>query len=119
IKLVLSENPQTKVRVIVNMARDERQAEVVLRSLARVTRQFLGFDVCLELLGHVPADACVGRAVQAQTPFVIAYPTSKASRRVEAIAHRIQSVGSERHPTGVSVLFQRVADLLSRKSASR
>lgn len=117
IKLVLSKNPNTKVRVIVNMARDERQAEVVLRSLTRVTRQFLGYDACLELLGHVPIDACVSRAVQTQTPFVIAYPTSQASRRVEAIAHRLQSGGLDRQPSGIGGLFQRMADFLSRRGA--
>lgn len=115
IKLAMTSNPKARVRVIVNMARDERQAQHVLRSLTTVVRQFLGVEVDIELLGHVPIDPSVGKAVGEQVPLVISYPNSKAARNVAVIARRLVTQGDPTTRDGIGGLFQRVADVLRRK----
>jgi len=115
IKLVMSANPHARVRVVVNMARDERQAQHVLRSLTTVVKQFLRVEFTLELLGFVPLDAAVGKAVQEQRPFVIAYPQSRAARSIAAIAHRLVNDDDPGPRRGFGAVFRRVAEAMRKK----
>ncbi len=115
IKLVTTSNPEAKVRVVVNMARDERQAQHVFRSLATVVHQFLGTEADMELLGYVPFDSSVPKAVDQQVPLVVSYPYSRAARNVGLIARRLITEGTESTHDGVGGLFQRIAEALRRK----
>lgn len=115
IKLVVSNNPSATVNVVVNMVKGESQALNVLKSLKVVIGQFLETDVSLNLLGYIPADAAVGKAVHEQTPFAIAYPHSKAAASVERIARNLVQVHDVRPSTGIGGLFQRMADMARRR----
>lgn len=116
IKLLAANNPSTTVRLVVNMVKTEAEAERVLASLQAVLDQFLKPSVALRLLGCIPHDAAVGRAVQEQSPLMIAYPHSKAAASIDAIARRLVTGGPPVRPTGIGGIFQRMAQLVRRKS---
>jgi len=109
IKLLVTENPSAVIRLVVNMAKGEAEAEKVLHSLQGVLNQFLNASVSLQLLGHIPQDAAVSRAIQEQSPLVIAYPSSKAALSIDAIASRLVNGAPVRENVGIGGFFQRIA----------
>ncbi len=93
VKVVSHENPAAPVMLVVNMARDLQEAEDAAEKITLVAKRFL--QVNIKLLGFVPRDLCVARAVMQQKPFVLRYPSCPASRAVGEIANRLQGRGDE------------------------
>lgn len=75
------------VRLLVNMASGDAQAQAVFNKLAGVSQQYLGRQ--LGYLGCVPRDAQVSQAVMRSQPFTLAYPQAPASRAVHGLAGRL------------------------------
>ncbi len=84
IKVLWGRGPDTRVRLVVNSARDEAEGRAVYDRLAEVVQRFLGRDIAF--LGTIVEDAYVRRAARRQAPFVAAYPRSPAARCVARIA---------------------------------
>jgi len=87
LKVLAGQPGEVRPRLVVNMVRGARHAARVAERLQRVTARFLGFSP--ELLGFIPRDEQVRRAVRAQRPFVLAAPRSPASLAVGEIAARL------------------------------
>lgn len=87
IKMISMRRSDAKLNVAVNMAPDVREGETTFRRLESAAVRFLGLRP--SLLGIVPRDEAVYRAVQRQTPFVLASPYVPASRAVDAMARRL------------------------------
>jgi len=85
-KVLSSERGVSRFRVVTNMTRQGGDGSGLFQKLLRVTDRFL--DVSLDHAGSVPFDDRVWRAVQLQTPFVTAFPTSLAANAVKKLAHR-------------------------------
>lgn len=105
IKAMAAERMDARVHVAVNMAPGLREGESTFRRLEAVSRRFLGVQP--ELLGVVPRDEAVYRAVQRQVPFVIDHPHMPASRAVHAMARRLAGTG-EPQASGLGGLLQRL-----------
>lgn len=75
------------VRTMVNQAHSASEAEDVLTRLTASAREFLGMVVTP--LGHVRADPHVPIAVRGRQPFVVAHPSSIASRGVRRLARTL------------------------------
>ena len=86
IKVLSTERGVNRFRVVTNMTRQGGDGSGLFQKLLRVTDRFL--DVSLDHAGSVPFDDRVWRAVQLQTPFVTAFPTSLAAGAVKKLAHR-------------------------------
>ncbi len=87
LKIISRRNPDHAVRLLVNMAESQAQAEEVYRGIQRVVQRFLPFRPLYA--GHVVWDPCVGKAVQEQKPLAIYYPYTKATRCISALAHSL------------------------------
>jgi flagellar biosynthesis protein FlhG len=70
-------------QVVVNMVADAEGARDVFRMLSQVADRFL--PVKLSLLGHVPRDESLRRALQARQPVVELFPRAPASRALHAV----------------------------------
>lgn len=112
IKLIAKERPATKIRVVVNMTKNDSEAESVHRSLRLVVGRFIKTDLNLELLGRIPWDPAVQEAVQAQAPFTVAYPGSRAAQTAARIAARLADDQDDLREGGVGSLFERMARLV-------
>ena len=66
--------------LVVNNAKDEREALGVHERIDTVTRRFL--DARVPLAGWVPTDRAVPQAVRERSPFVLTHPRCPASRGV-------------------------------------
>ncbi len=87
IKVVYAEKPDANIGLIINQARNRAQATDVGNKIAEVSRQFLNFPVFV--LGTLPSDPYVPRAVMQRRPWVELYPRSAASDAIKRVAARI------------------------------
>lgn len=75
--------------VIANMVQTAQQGHALFQKLTKVTDHYL--DVTLKYAGAVPHDEFLRKAVQKQSPVVVAFPGSKSSMAVKSIAEKIDS----------------------------
>lgn len=94
-----------RVKVLTNLVQGDREGELVFRRLANLAARFL--SISLDHLGSIPRDASVGRAVMRGEPALCAFPTSTASRAIEAIAERLISADEPDERQGAMRLFWR------------
>ena len=86
IKVLSTEHGVTRFRIVTNMTHQGGDGRHLFEKLLRVSERFL--QVTLDHAGSIPYDDRVWRAVQLQTPFVTAFPTSLAAGALKKLAHR-------------------------------
>lgn len=86
LKILSRKRDTTRVRVFVNMAEDEQDARHVMNTIKMISRQF--FNISVEELGWMYYDPQVSRAVRQQQPFVLLFPSAKATRAMNQTASR-------------------------------
>jgi flagellar biosynthesis protein FlhG len=93
--------------VVVNPVVDELPARDIFHKLTSVTSRFLNCNV--RLLGYIPRDENLHRAIMAQTPITDLFPRSPASRAIAALAQRLFSTESPRQlQGGLRLMWQRL-----------
>ncbi|TVM17150.1 flagellar synthesis regulator FleN [Oceanidesulfovibrio indonesiensis] len=90
IKVLKLEHGMEHFKILVNMARTPDAAKEVFTRLYRACDHFLD-GVSLDLLGSIPHDSAVRKAVIKQVPFLKHAPDSPASKAVREAAKRIQT----------------------------
>lgn len=107
IKILSREGFRSSWKVVVNQAQDASEGEDAFQRFNSVTEGFLG--ISLTLLGIIPRDFAVNRAVMEQRPFVLSYPLAPASVSVWRIAERIvnNQTYSREKKKGLDHLFYR------------
>lgn len=91
IKTVSNRDRAKKIRVIVNRAEDNNEANDILNKLMIVSEKFLG--IALEPSGHILNDEAVIKAVKQQQPFLLSFPKSQAARSIKEISARLAESG--------------------------
>lgn len=84
IKLLHRDYGLRRFHILANMTRTAREGEDIYQKLVRVCDRFL--DVSLDLLGIIPFDEHVRRAVQRQLAVVEAYPRSSSATAFKKLA---------------------------------
>jgi flagellar biosynthesis protein FlhG len=90
IKVLNRDYGLSNFHVISNMVQTAQQGEELFQKLTKVTDYYL--DVTLRFLGSVPYDDYLRKAVQKQSPVVIAFPGCKASIAIKKIAEKIDNL---------------------------
>jgi len=98
IKLLSAERGVSTFRILTNMTRRGGDGTKLFQKLMRVTDRFL--RVTMEHAGSIPFDERVWRAVQQQTPFITAFPTSTAAAAIKKLAHRADNWETPREARG-------------------
>ncbi|NLS45380.1 MAG: MinD/ParA family protein [Firmicutes bacterium] len=108
IKTIAYENPGASVMLVVNMAKNRKNAEDTADNISIVARKFLAMET--DFLGFVPRDPAVINAVISQQPFFLAYPYSDASRAVMRVAKRLngQKIQEGNNIRGLAGLFSKM-----------
>lgn len=117
IKVVSRENPDARLRLVVNMATSDTEAHAAAKRLQLVSDQFL--KVQLEVLGHLPQDTSVQRAVRAQMPFVLGTPETPAALALQTICDRIgyRTPSETTAAAGAGGFLNRIARYFGRNAA--
>lgn len=84
VKMISRKDRHKTVKVIVNKAETNREANDVLNKLTLVSERFLAFK--LQKLGYILYDDYVTKAVKLQKPFYISYPRCHASQQITELA---------------------------------
>lgn len=79
----------TKIRVIANRVMNEQDGNNLFNKLSMVVSQFLDLD--LELLGIIPQDNCISKAVMKQKPVSLMYPTATSTKCFENIVKTLDN----------------------------
>ncbi|MCM3003754.1 MinD/ParA family protein [Priestia koreensis] len=85
IKLFSANGVTGKIDIIVNRADTKQEGVLTFNRLETVVNKFLDKDV--ELLGIIPNDRSVSRAVMARSPFILSQAASPASRSILKMAY--------------------------------
>lgn len=94
IKMVHSQQPDIRMRLVINRVTDRREGQQTADKIRMVSQQFLQLDI--PTLGYIPDDANVSKAVKRQVPFTILFPDTAASRELKELARRFcQSLTDE------------------------
>lgn len=84
---MLAREGQSRLGLLVNMARSEREGQRVAERLAAVARKYAGLGI--ELLGAVPFDWQVAAAVRERRPLLVGRPRAGASLAIRSAAARL------------------------------
>ena len=98
IKLLNRDHGMTRFRVLANMVGTPQEGRMVFAKLTKVTDRFL--DVALQYVGAVPFDESVRKSVQKQRAVFEAFPRSKASLAIRAIAQKVDAWPLPANPRG-------------------
>ncbi|GGE30785.1 site-determining protein [Halopseudomonas oceani] len=98
IKLLNRDYGMTRFRVLANMVGTPQEGRMVFAKLTKVTDRFL--DVALQYVGAVPYDEAVRKSVQKQRAVFEAFPRSKASLAIRAIAQKVDAWPLPANPRG-------------------
>jgi flagellar biosynthesis protein FlhG len=83
-KVLHRDHDRHRFRIVVNMARSAREGRELFLKLLHVSGRFL--DISLDLMGMIPFDDCVHRAVRRQRAVVEAYPASRVAAAFKEMA---------------------------------
>ncbi len=90
IKLLSTKHHVTQFEVIVNRAPKGNDGREIFRKLASAASRFL--DVQINLLGVVQDDSSAHEAIVRQTPYLLLYPSTRASRDIVRIAKSLENL---------------------------
>ncbi len=108
IKTVSAGERPIPLSLLVNRAVNDREAMDVGRGVQRAARRFLNRDV--SVLGYLPEDPLVARAVRAQQPFFLMQPSARVSRSVDQVAAKLIHQEQEgARPKGLGAFIKRFA----------
>lgn len=105
IKVISASRRDLPIRVVINMVKNEKEAEEVMERLSAVSQRFLGLD--LERLGFIPIDATVPKAVKEQQPFILGHPRSMVAQNINQIATKLVN-GNIQATAGSISFFERL-----------
>jgi len=114
IKMVNSMGYQVPFRLVVNRVVDDREGAQTADNIRQVASKYIGIDI--PVLGYIPDDASVSKAVRRQTPLSVAFPNSEAMRGIDRIASRFlmeERSQSQSTSRGLSGFMQRMKKLWS------
>ena len=101
------------LQILVNHCDSDRQGRKIIARLQQTSRLFLHREVASG--GCIPRDQVVANAVSRRLPFLIDAPHSAASKAVEQLAHRMESLAGGTSTR--STFFSRIWRSFLRKAA--
>jgi flagellar biosynthesis protein FlhG len=112
IKVLSRDYDVNRFHVVANRVATGADGQQLFSKLLKVCERFL--DVDLRLLGYIPEDELLRRAVNRQRAVVQAYPGSKAAKAYGRLAQRLDALPFPTGPSGYMELF---VDRLIQQSA--
>jgi flagellar biosynthesis protein FlhG len=112
IKMLKTMGHDISFRLVVNRVTDDKEGVQTADNIRQVASKYLGLEI--PVLGFIPDDANVTKAVKRQTPLSIAFPDSQATKGIDRITSRF--LLEEREPSssrGLSGFLQRMKKLWS------
>jgi flagellar biosynthesis protein FlhG len=107
LKTIYANRADAVVRLIVNMAASQAQANAVAAKLGNVATQYLGRN--LSYLGFLPRDPHVSQAVMQSKPFTLIYPHAPVTKCMQFLAERLMHQQAAEEPAKKDGFLKRFA----------
>jgi len=111
IKMVSNRDKNKNIKLIVNRAENQVEAENILRKLSMVAEKFL--SIKLSPLGYLINDEAVPKSVRMQQPFTIAFPKSNPTKQIRDICKKLVQIKVERNQGGVKSFVNKLVSFLN------
>jgi len=87
VKVLSCARPMPQIKLVVNWARNEKDANLTARKMAELIHKFL--DLEITILGSLPEDEHLMVAVRKQVPVLLAYPGSPYANGVRKLGRQL------------------------------
>jgi flagellar biosynthesis protein FlhG len=84
IKVLTQRDLDVDIKIVVNMASSEKEGREIADRIVMATKQFLNKRI--DILGYIVSDVAVNMSVRKQNPFILEFPSSRASKCVKQLA---------------------------------
>jgi flagellar biosynthesis protein FlhG len=111
IKMVANRDKTKPIKLIVNRAETQAEAENILKKLSLVAEKFL--LVKLSPLGFLINDDLIPKSVRMQQPFTIAFPKSNAAKQIRDICKKLVQIRVERNQGGMKSFVNKLVGFLN------
>ncbi|WP_235420911.1 MinD/ParA family protein [Jeotgalibacillus soli] len=112
-KFIYLRDQEKKFSILCNRVMNPEEGKQALSRLQIAMRRFLNKEV--HILGSIPEDSTVRKAVSEQSPFVASYPDSKAAKTLKLLAtHYIDQSEVEVHASS-NHFIQKLTKLFSKR----
>lgn len=110
IKMVNSIDAAVHFKLVINRASDKSEGEMTASNIGGVTKRFLNIE--LPLIGIIPDDSHVSKAVKRQVPLNMLFPDAEASKAIIKLAKQYLNLPHATTSSGVKgflhKLFRRI-----------
>ncbi|MGM7681682.1 MinD/ParA family protein [Cytobacillus sp. Hm23] len=89
IKYIILKDPTMPLFLIVNKTQSQHEGNHTTQRITNVMKRFLNKDI--KILGQIPEDKQITKAVSRQTPFLLYAPKASASRNIQQVASTYMS----------------------------
>ncbi|SJZ64576.1 MinD/ParA family protein [Selenihalanaerobacter shriftii] len=111
IKVIAGYQENSKVNLVVNQIESNQEGNNISKRISKVAGDFLEID--LEVLGLIPSDKNVVKAVKKQCPFIIEFPNCQAANAIKRIRNQLLDIEPEKNSGGVKSFFKKLIGLSS------
>ncbi|MEW9501286.1 MinD/ParA family protein [Jeotgalibacillus marinus] len=112
-KFIHMKDEENKFSILCNRVVDETEGEVVLQRLRLAMERFLQKEI--HLLGSLPEDLNVRKAVSNRTPFILNDPSTPAAKTLKKIVHHYLDQHTGEAYANSDRFVQRLSTLFSRR----
>jgi len=111
IKMVKTMGNTVAFRLVVNRVGDDKEGKQTADNMQQVASKYLGIE--LPVLGYIPDDTNVTKAVKRQTPLSVAFPDTAASKGIDKIVSHYLQEGraTDKDRSGLSGFLQKMKRL--------
>ena len=97
VKALSKHNQDLDIKLVINQA-DNKEGNKIAKRLTKTAQEFL--DLEINLLGVLPEDRSVIKAVKKRRPFLLEYPNSKVAKRIKDLGAELIGQETEKEAKG-------------------
>jgi len=109
IKVIAKRQKNSRVNLVINQIENSKEGENVSKRLSKVAKDFL--EVNLSILGMIPSDKNVVKAVKKQRPFILEFPNCKAANAINEIKNELLDIEVKKKSGGIKGFFSKLIGL--------
>lgn len=112
IKVLISQNINNNINLVINRARNIKDAQETFKKLSKTIEIFLNKSI--KYLGYIIDDDKVGQAVLQQKPFTEIYPKTGASLCINKISSELLGSETKSSNTSIKEYFNKLIKIMGR-----
>ncbi len=112
VKFLANQKYKNKVGLIINQTSSQKEGNNVANRMKKVITEYLKLDI--DIMGYIPYDEDVRQSVKEQTPFIIAYPKSKAVGALKDVAAKMLDRVQNTESRGMKGFMYRIVGIFNR-----